>query len=228
MACADWSPIMNEGNLGSRLPGFYNMSLPERLALLEKDLPAEDLAALSGAAGLTPEQADHMIENVVGYHALPICIGLNFVVNGREVLVPMAIEEPSVVAGASFMAKLARAGGGFTAQATAPEMIGQMQVLEVAELNAARLALLEQKQALLAEAAEIDPVLKRLGGGPRDLEVRLIETSPIGAFLVVHLVYDVRDAMPVLEHPTKTRTLVRKPPVRHEIGNQQVERAVIS
>jgi hydroxymethylglutaryl-CoA reductase len=195
MACFYRSLSMTEGTRGSRLPGFYNMSLAERLKLLEQHLPAEDLAALSGASGLTPEQADHMIENVVGYHSLPVGIGLNFVVNGREVLVPMAIEEPSVVAGASFMAKLARTGGGFTAHATAPEMIGQMQVLEVAEPHAARLALLEQKQALLAEAAEIDPVLKRLGGGPRDLEVRLIEASPIGAFLVVHLIYDVRDAM---------------------------------
>jgi len=186
---------MNESNQGSRLPGFYNMSLAERLKMLENYLPAEDLAALSGSSGLTPEQADHMIENVVGVHSLPLGIGLNFMVNGRDVLVPMAIEEPSVVAGASFMAKLARAGGGFTAQASAPEMIGQMQVLEVAEPHAARLALLEQKQALLAEAADIDPVLKRLGGGPRDLEVRLIEASPIGAFLVVHLIYDVRDAM---------------------------------
>jgi hydroxymethylglutaryl-CoA reductase len=186
---------MAEKNPGSRLPGFYNMSLSERLALLEQHLSAEDVAALSGAAGLTPEQADHMIENVVGYHSLPLGIGLNFVVNGREVLVPMAIEEPSVVAGASYMAKLARAGGGFTAQASAPEMIGQIQVLEVADLLAARQALLEQKQALLAAAAEIDPVLKRLGGGPRDLEVRRIEASPIGAFLVVHLIYDVRDAM---------------------------------
>jgi hydroxymethylglutaryl-CoA reductase len=186
---------MGEDNRVSRLPGFYNMSLADRLALLEQYLPAEDLAALSGVAGLTPEQADHMIENVIGFHSLPLGIGLNFVVNGREVLVPMAIEEPSVVAGASFMAKLARLGGGFIAHTTAPEMIGQMQVLEVTEPHTARLALLEQKQALLAEAAEIDPVLKRLGGGPRDLEVRLIEASPIGAFLVVHLIYDVRDAM---------------------------------
>jgi hydroxymethylglutaryl-CoA reductase len=107
----------------------------------------------------------------------------------------MAIEEPSVVAGASFMAKLARAGGGFKAHTTPPEMIGQMQLLDVPNLQAARLTILEEKKSLLAEAAEIDPVLKRLGGGPRDLEVRLIEKSPIGPFLVVHLIYDVRDAM---------------------------------
>jgi hydroxymethylglutaryl-CoA reductase len=136
-----------------------------------------------------------MIENVVGRYSLPLGIALNFLVNGREVLVPMAIEEPSVVAGASYMAKLARAGGGFTAISTAPEMIGQLQVLDVKDLAAGSLAILEQKDDLLAEAAEIDPVLKKLGGGPRDLQVRVIEDSPIGAFLVVHLVYDVRDAM---------------------------------
>jgi len=186
---------MSEESNGSRLPGFYNLSLNERLALLEGRLTRQDLAALSGAAGLTPEQADHMIENVVGVYNLPLGIALNFVVNGREVLVPMAIEEPSVVAGASFMAKLARTGGGFAAHTSAPEMIGQMQVLEVAEPHAARLALLDQKEHLLAEVAEFDPVLKRLGGGPRDLEVRIIEDSPIGTFLVVHLIYDVRDAM---------------------------------
>jgi len=182
---------------GSRLSGFYNLSLTERLAEIARrtGLSSEDIAALNGEAGLTPDQADHMIENVIGVHALPLGIALNFMVNGRDVLVPMAIEEPSVVAGASFMAKLARAGGGFKAHTTPPEMIAQMQLLDVPNLQAARLTILEEKKRLLAEAAEIDPVLKRLGGGPRDLEVRLIEGSPIGPFLVVHLIYDVRDAM---------------------------------
>jgi hydroxymethylglutaryl-CoA reductase len=181
----------------SRIPGFYNLSLADRLVELSQrsDLSADELAALSGAGGMTLEGANHMIENVVGMHALPLGIALNFQVNGRDVLVPMAVEEPSVVAGASFMARLARSGGGFQAHATEPEMIGQMQVLELENLPAARLALLEQKSALLAEAADIDPVLKRLGGGPRDLEARIIENSPIGPFLVVHLIYDVRDAM---------------------------------
>ena len=180
---------------GSRLPGFYNLSLSERLSLLGDRLASEDLAALSGAKGLAPEGADHMIENVIGVHSLPLGIALNFVVNGREVLVPMAIEEPSVVAGASFMARLARQGGGFSTQSTPPEMIGQMQLLDTPDLTQARQALLEQKERLLGEAAEIDPVLKSLGGGPRDLEVRLIQESPIGPFLVLHLIYDVRDAM---------------------------------
>ena len=136
-----------------------------------------------------------MIENVIGMHSLPLGIGLNFQVNGKDVLVPMAIEEPSVVAGASFMAKLVRAGGGFQATTSAPEMIGQMQVLDLDNVESARLKIYEHKAELLAEADTIDPILKKFGGGARDLEVRVIEDSPIGAFLVVHLIYDVRDAM---------------------------------
>jgi hydroxymethylglutaryl-CoA reductase len=181
----------------SRIHGFYNLPLDERLTELADaaGLSAADLEAFTLTGGLAPNQADHMVENAVGTFGLPLGIGLNFIVNGREVLVPMAIEEPSVVAGASFMAKLARAGGGFQAEASAPEMIGQMQVLDVPDLPKARQALLEQKANLLAEADEIDPVLKKLGGGARDLEVRVIEDSPIGSFLVIHLIYDVRDAM---------------------------------
>ena len=181
----------------SRIPGFYNLTLEERRAELARRelLTPEAFAALVGETGLTAAQADHMIENVVGVFALPLGVAVNFIVNGREVLVPMAVEEPSVVAAASHMAKLARAGGGFIAETTSPEMIGQIQLLDVADLDAARLALQEQKHALLAEAAEIDPLLQRLGGGPRDLEIRTIPDSPIGPFLVVHLIYDVRDAM---------------------------------
>ena len=146
---------MDKHTPSSRLPGFYNLSLDERLQRLADRLAPEDLAALSGETGLSVEQADQMVENVIGVHALPLGVALNFVVNGRDRLVPMAIEEPSVVAGASFMAKLARAGGGFTAHTTPPEMIGQIQVLEVPDLPAARFALLENKAALLAEAAKI-------------------------------------------------------------------------
>jgi hydroxymethylglutaryl-CoA reductase len=181
----------------SRIPGFYNKTLTERLAEIAKSsgLNEEELAVFQTEGGLPAEAADHMVENVIGTHALPLGIGLNFHVNGKDVLVPMAIEEPSVVAGASFMAKLIRSGGGFHATTTAPLMIGQMQVLDVQNLNDARLKLFEHKAVLLAEADEIDPVLKRFGGGARDLEVRIIEDSPIGSFLVVHLIYDVRDAM---------------------------------
>ncbi len=180
----------------SRIPGFYNLPLDQRTKSLSEasGLTVEELAVFR-SQGLSSDQADHMVENAVGIYALPLGIGLNFVVNGREVLVPMAIEEPSVVAGASFMARLARAGGGFTATTTPPEMIGQIQVLGVQDLMAASLQLHEHKDELLAEADAIDPVLKKFGGGARDLEIRIIEDSPIGAFLVVHLIYDVRDAM---------------------------------
>ena len=150
-------------------------------------MSADDLAKLSGRTGLSETQADQMIENVVGIYALPLGIARNFLVNGREVQVPMVIEEPSVVAAASFMAKLARAGGGFTASTDAPEMIGQMQVLDIADLDKAKKALEAERETLLAAADESDPLLKKLGGGARDLQVRVIDDSPIGPFLVLHL-----------------------------------------
>ena len=180
----------------SRIAGFYNLPLGQRLEKLAEasGLTAEELIAFQ-SSGLTMDQADHMVENAIGTFALPLGIGLNFIVDGREVLVPMTIEEPSVIAGASFMAKLVRAGGGFTTTTTEPEMIGQMQVLDIQDLFSASMKLMEQKAGLLADANTIDPVLTGLGGGARDLEIRIIEDSPIGPFLVIHLIYDVRDAM---------------------------------
>jgi hydroxymethylglutaryl-CoA reductase len=175
---------------------FYSLSITERLQQLADSgcLDAAELAALSGQAGLTPSQADHMIENVIGTFALPLGIAQHFVINGREVLVPMVIEEPSVVAAASYMARLASAGGGFIASCTSPEMIGQMQILDVRDLAGAVLNLKSAKEKLIS-AAKVDPMLQKLGGGPRDLEVRVINDSPIGPFLVLHLIMDVRDAM---------------------------------
>lgn len=180
----------------SRISGFYNMTLDERRQKLADAaaLTPPDLGAWT-SGGISSEAADHMIENVVGMHSLPLGIALNFMVNGRDVLVPMTLEEPSVVAGASFMAKLARAGGGYQATTTDPLMIGQMQVINVTNLNEAKLKIYEKKAELLAEADSIDPILKKFGGGARDLEVRIFNDSPIGGFLVVHLIYDVRDAM---------------------------------
>jgi hydroxymethylglutaryl-CoA reductase len=180
----------------SRIPGFYNLTVEERRAKLAdaSHLTPEDLLPFT-TGGLSAESAEHMIENVLGLYTLPLGIALNIQVNGRDVLVPMTLEEPSVVAGASFMAKLIRTGGGFQATTSAPEMIGQMQLLDVEDIYSARLKIYEHKKELLEEADAIDPVLKKFGGGARDLEVRIIESSPIGAFLVVHLIYDVRDAM---------------------------------
>jgi|JFJP01.1.fsa_nt_gi hydroxymethylglutaryl-CoA reductase len=180
----------------SRISGFYNLTLEERRAKLAEaanQTPEELLPFTTG--GLSAESADHMIENVIGMFSLPMGIGLNFMVNGRDVLIPFVVEEPSVVAGASFMAKLARAGGGFTATTTEPLMIGQMQLINVINMNEARMKIYEHKEELLAAADEIDPILKKFGGGARDLEVRMIDNSPIGPFIVIHLIYDVRDAM---------------------------------
>jgi hydroxymethylglutaryl-CoA reductase len=176
---------------------FYELSLPERLQDLARQsgVPLEALEPLSGSSGLTAEQADHMVENAVGFFGMPLGIARNFRVNGKDFLIPMVIEEPSVIAGASFMAKLVLTGGGFTASADAPEMIGQLQLLDVPNFDSARQAILDHKTELMELAAGIDPVLSRFGGGPRGLEIRTIEDSAIGAFLVLHLIYDVRDAM---------------------------------
>ena len=180
----------------SRISGFYKLSIEERLAQLANaaDLGTDDFSAWSNG-GISFEAAEHMIENVVGLHSLPVGIGLNFQINGRDVLVPMVIEEPSVVAGASFMAKLARTAGGFQTTSSQPLMIGQIQVINITNLQESAFKLFEHKAALLQAADEIDPVLKKFGGGARDLDVRIIEDSPIGGFIVVHLIYDVRDAM---------------------------------
>ncbi|RLC87020.1 MAG: hydroxymethylglutaryl-CoA reductase, degradative, partial [Chloroflexi bacterium] len=181
----------------SRLAGFYNQPIEERIEQVARwaELTGDEAAVLRGAMGLDLTRADQMIENVVGLHSLPLGVAVNFVVNGRDVLVPMAIEEPSVVAGASFAAKLARAGGGFQATTTAPEMIGQLQVLDVADPWSARFDLLAARDDLLALANESDPVIVGLGGGARDLEVRVFEQTPVGPMLVVHLIFDCRDAM---------------------------------
>ncbi|MEK6753791.1 MAG: hydroxymethylglutaryl-CoA reductase, degradative [Chloroflexota bacterium] len=180
----------------SRISGFYNLTIEERRAKLADaaHLSPPDLASWT-TGGLSAESADHMIENVVGLHSLPLGIGLNFMVNGRDVLVPFVVEEPSVVAGASFMAKLVRAGGGFFATTTDPLMIGQMQLINLVNVEEAKLKIYEHKAELLSIADEIDPILKKFGGGARDIEVRVIDDSPIGAFIVIHLIYDVRDAM---------------------------------
>lgn len=181
----------------SRLSGFHDLSPAERVELLQAfaDLTSQEAQALAGTAGLHPEQADHMIENVVGVFGLPLGIATNFCINGRDYLIPMAIEEPSVVAGASYAARLVRDGGGFRTCSDEPLMIGQIQVLDVADPWAARFELLAAKERILALANEQDPVIVNLGGGARDLEVHVIEDSPVGPMLVAHLIYDTRDAM---------------------------------
>ncbi len=136
-----------------------------------------------------------MIENVVGVFGLPLGIAANFQINGRDVLIPMAVEEPSVVAGASFMAKLVREGGGFRTRSTEPEMIGQIQVLDLPDLQSAAASIMAHRNELLDIAACCDKTIVSLGGGPRDIQVRLLRNTPVGPMLVVHLIFDCRDAM---------------------------------
>lgn len=181
----------------SRLPGFYRLSRSERLSrVIEETVWSHEEADLfNNPGGLEYEAAEHMIENVVGTFALPLGMATNFVVNGREVLIPMAVEEPSIVAGASYMAKVARRGGGFSATTTEPEMIGQIQVLEIEDLAAAIAALEAHEKDLLDIADTADPLLVELGGGARQLEYRRFDESPVGPMLVAHLIFDTRDAM---------------------------------
>ncbi|MCP1200520.1 hydroxymethylglutaryl-CoA reductase, degradative [Notoacmeibacter sp. MSK16QG-6] len=152
-------------------------------------------AALSEASSLPIDVANGMIENVIGTFELPLGIATNFVVNGRDYLVPMVVEEPSVVAAASYMAKLARAGGGFTASSTAPIMRAQIQIVGLADPFGARAALLRHRDELVEKANTKDTVLVDLGGGCKDIEIEVFEASPIGPMVVMHLLVDVRDAM---------------------------------
>lgn len=217
----------NQPDRSSRLPGFYEKPLAERAQIAAEwaGLSPAEQAAFSSEGGLTPAQADHMIENVVGLHALPLGLAVNFLVNGREVLVPMAIEEPSVVAGASYAARLVREGGGFAAHATEALMIAQIQVLELRDPPSARLALLENKQRLLDLANQTDPVIVSLHGGARDLEVRLIADSPVGPMLVAHLIYDTRDAMGANTVNTAAEALA---PVVEQITGGRVNLRILS
>ena len=179
----------------SRLPGFYNQPLNTRLETIaqQTQLNTDEINTLSRTPSLPLARANNMIENVVGLYALPLGIATNFIVNNREMLVPMVIEEPSIVAGASFAAKLARSGGGFTATTNDPIMIGQIQLTHITNPHAAKTNILAHKPELLDLASQVDPILLKLGGGPRDIQVRILDTTP--AMLIVHLLYDVRDAM---------------------------------
>ncbi len=180
----------------SRLPGFYNLSVAERVALVAEwaDLTEEEQEILADR-GLKASQANLMIENVVGTYELPLGIACNFLINGRDYLVPMAVEEPSVLAAVSNSAKLVRAGGGFQVETTEPVMIGQIQVLDVPDMNAAMTAIAANKEELLELANCCDKVIVGFGGGARDIETRPFPDTPVGPMLILHLYYDVRDAM---------------------------------
>lgn len=180
----------------SAIKGYYKKSIKERLKILKEyaSLDDNELAMFEKEGALELEAADKMVENVVGTFQLPLGIATNFQVNGKDYLVPMAIEEPSVVAAASNGAKVARAGGGFTATTTDPIMISQIQVTGLEAPFEAKLKIFERKEELLEEANAVDPMLIKVGGGARDIEIRIID-APSGPMLIVHLLVDTRDAM---------------------------------
>jgi len=179
----------------SQISGFYALSISQRLSVLQEwgDLNAEEMAALE--ASLSVERADKMAENVAGRYALPLGIATNFLVNGKDYLIPMAIEESSVVAGVSFAAKLFRASRGFRAEALGREMIGQIQILDIDNLEQAERALLEAKSRILRRADFLQSGLVARGGGARGLEIRTFRETPAGPMLVVHILFDTVDAM---------------------------------
>jgi hydroxymethylglutaryl-CoA reductase len=179
----------------SEVPGFYKRTIAERRAFVRDwaGLTEEEARVWEFPPGVDPGTLDRMIENVIGVMPLPLGVATNFRINDKDYLVPMAIEEPSVVAAASNSAKVARAAGGFHAQTTDPVMIGQVQVMDVHDPAAARLRILHERDALLAAANAKDPVLVKFGGGAKDLEVRILP-SPRGTMVVVHLLVDARDA----------------------------------
>ena len=179
----------------SRIPGFYKLPVEERVRIVKEfaGLTEEEAALLLKTGNLDISIADRMIENVIGTWPLPLGIATNFLINGRDYLIPMAIEEPSVVAAASNAAKMAREGGFFTSS-TDPIMISQIQLVKVKDAEDAKNAILAEKQKILEIANEKDPVLVKLGGGARDVEVRIIDTM-MGKMVITHLIVDVRDAM---------------------------------
>lgn len=182
--------------VNSRLEGFYKLSRGERLKLIAEqcNLDDEELDLLEDPGLIDMRILERMIENVIGAIPIPVGIATNFTVNGKDYLIPMAIEEPSVVAAASNAAKGAREMGGFRATATDPVMIGQIQLVKVRDPEAAIAKINHEKAKLLEEANSVDPMLIKLGGGAKDILVRKIK-SMTGTMVIVHILVDVRDAM---------------------------------
>jgi hydroxymethylglutaryl-CoA reductase len=180
----------------SVISGFYKLSPKERLAIVKDfaGLTEEEVRLLEDTGSLPIDVVDHMVENVIGVFPEPLGVGVNFQINGKDYLIPMATEEPSVIAAASYAAKMVRDGGGFHASSTAPIMIGQIQVVGVKDAKAAKKQVLDAKADVLKKANDQDPVLNSFGGGAKDLDAKIIDTS-MGQMLIVELYVDCRDAM---------------------------------
>ncbi|MCK5252123.1 MAG: hydroxymethylglutaryl-CoA reductase, degradative, partial [Thermoplasmata archaeon] len=180
----------------SDISGFYKLSIAERVDKIRElaDLTDEEAAAISNTGVVGDDLADRMIENVVGTMPIPLGIAMNFRINDKDYLVPMAIEEPSVVAAASNLAKVARKKGGFHTSHSGSLMIGQIQITGLSDPWGARAKILQHKEEIMTKCDACDKVLVRFGGGARDVVVRVIETMS-GPMVIVHLIIDTRDAM---------------------------------
>ncbi len=182
----------------SRIPGFYRLPVEQRLAFLARnfDLTEEQLSSLRNGSALRIEHAVNMVENAIGVLGMPLGLGLNFLVDDREYLVPMAIEEASIIAAVSKAAMLIRKGGGFSTDVDDPVMIGQVQVLDLPDPADAAERLLARKAEVIEQANLAQPRMVKRGGGVFDLETRVLPGGGgIGEMLVVHLLMDVREAM---------------------------------
>ncbi|MFQ5887607.1 MAG: hydroxymethylglutaryl-CoA reductase, degradative [Candidatus Hydrothermarchaeales archaeon] len=180
----------------SKISGFYKLTPEERLEIVKEyaDLSDEEVEAIRDTGGIGMDQVNHMIENVVGTMDVPLGVATNFLINGKDYLVPMAIEEPSVVAAASNAAKMARVKGGFKTESPEPVMIGQIQLIGVEDPVKAKEQILKEKDSIIDLANRQDPILVKFGGGVKDLKVRVIDTMN-GPMVITHLMVDCRDAM---------------------------------
>ncbi len=210
----------------SSYSGFFKLSIQERLNEVAEfaNLTEEEKAVIASADSLDEDKADHMIENVIGRFALPMAVAINFAINGKDVVIPMVCEEPSVVAACSNAAKMARPSGGFTASTSGNVMIAQIQVLNVATPFAAKSMILEKKEEIIKICNEKDPVLVKFGGGARDVEVRVLDTM-VGPMVVVHLLVDTLDAMGANAVNTMAEAVA---PYIEEITGGNVELRILS
>ena len=180
----------------SRIGGLYKLSVSERRELLAKmsGMSPEQVKAWADLGELDEESADRMIENVVGTYSLPIGVATNFVIDGSHYAIPFVLEEPSVVAAASNMAKRCLAKGGFSSDNDDPVMIGQIQVVNCEDPEGAKDSIISSRDDLVSRCNEVDPILVKFGGGCRDVTARVIETGS-GTMVIVHILVDCRDAM---------------------------------
>lgn len=176
--------------------GFYKLSPEERRSQVAEfaGLSQEDMAILQTESSLSMDGADRMVENVISVMPIPLGVAVNFCINGKDYIIPMATEEPSVIAAASNMARLCRDNGGFKTSNTGAMMIAQIQAVGISDVYAARLRIFENREKLIAAANEKDPFLVSMGGGMKDLDVRIVDTGA-GSMVITHIIVDTKDAM---------------------------------